>query len=88
MTIKRICLIHWGVVEKLRKEVKYMDIEKLLKYVINFGKIIKYLFCLLLIIWCLLGSGYNLFVTKDYLLSILWLCAMSFPIEWGFRKGF
>lgn len=60
-----------------------MNIESVFNYS---KKIAKYLFCGLLIAWCLIAFEYNLFITKEYLLALVWLCGLSFPVSLLFSK--
>ena len=43
-------------------------------------KIFRTLIGLLLYVWCLCGFGYNLFITKDYILSFVWAVVLFLPM--------
>lgn len=44
-------------------------------------KILKYVFCIGLLIWSGFACYYNIFVSKDYILALLWFGALMYPIS-------
>ena len=44
-------------------------------------KIIRIIIALFLYMWCLCGFGYNLFIAKDYILSVIWAITLFLPMS-------